>query len=124
MAVLVSIGVKYGYGLHLAEITNPIERELALKFTYISPAPSILASTAGKISMILFLLRLLGHTAQRGHRWFLFGAAAVMVVLNIFTIGIIVGQCSPVEKSWKPWVPGKCLNAHWLDIGGRIQAGQ
>lgn len=124
MAVLVSVGVRHGYGLHLEDIIDPNERELALKFTYISPAPSILASTAGKISMVLFLLRLLGHSAKRRHRWFLFSVAAVMVALNIFTIGIIVGQCSPVEKSWKPWTYGKCLSASWLDIGGRLQAGQ
>lgn len=124
MAVLVSVGVRHGYGLHLEDLIDPNERELALKFTYISPAPSILASTAGKISMVLFLLRLLGHSAKRRHRWFLFGVATVMVALNIFTIGIIVGQCSPVEKSWKPWTRGKCLSASWLDIGGRLQAGQ
>jgi hypothetical protein len=120
----VSIGVRHGYGLHLTDIDDPDERELALKFTYISPAPSILASTSGKISMILLLLRLLGHSAKRRHRWFLLIVAAVIVALNIFTIGIIVGQCSPVEKSWKPWAPGKCLGPRWLDIGGRLQAGQ
>ena len=124
MAALVSIGVKHGYGLHLEDITDPNERELALKFIYISPVPSILASTAGKISMVLFLLRLLGHSGKRRHRWSLFGVAAMMVALNIFTIGIIVGQCSFVEKSWKPWIPGRCLSASWLDIGGRIQAGR
>ncbi|KAL1646153.1 hypothetical protein SLS61_007964 [Didymella pomorum] len=122
MAVLVSFGVRHGYGLHLADIADPNERGLALKFTYISPAPSILASTSGKIFMVLFLLRLLGHSAKRRHRWFLFGVAAVMVALNIFTIGIIVGQCTPVEKSWKPWIPGRCLGPSWLDIGGRLQA--
>lgn len=124
MATLVSIGVKHGYGLHLEDIIDLDERELALKFTYISPAPSILASTSGKISMVLFLLRLLGHSATRGHRYFLFSVAAIMVALNIFTIGIILSQCSPIEKSWKPWIPGTCLSARWLDIGGRIQAGQ
>lgn len=106
MATLVSIGVKHGYGLHLEDIIELNGRELALKYTYISPAPSIIASTSGKISMVLFLLRLLGHSATRRHRYFLFSVAAIMVALNIFTIGVILGQCSPIEKSWKPWIAG------------------
>ena len=106
MATLVSIGVKHGYGLHLEDIIELNGRELALKYTYISPAPSIIASTSGKISMVLFLLRLLGHSATRRHRYFLFRVAAIMVALNIFTIGVILGQCSPIEKSWKPWIAG------------------
>jgi hypothetical protein len=124
MATLVSIGVKHGYGLRLEDIIELNERKLALKFTYISPSPSILASTSGKISKVLFLLRLLGHSATRRHRYFLFSVAAIMVALNIFTNGVILGQCSPIEKGWKPWIPGKCLSARWFDIGGRIQAGQ
>jgi hypothetical protein len=47
MATLASIGAKHGYVLHLEDIVELNERELALKFTYISPAPSILASTSG-----------------------------------------------------------------------------
>lgn len=122
MSGLVTIAVNYGYGLHLADITDPYNREQALKYTYVSPPVAILASTAGKISMVFFLLRLLGHSAGRGYRWFLFSMTGIMISLNVYAIGTIVGQCTPVEKSWKPWVSGKCLSLGWLDIGGRIQA--
>lgn len=124
MTILVSIGVHYGYGLHLASITDPYSQEQALKYTYIAPSVSVVASTAGKLSMVFFLIRLLGHSANNSHRWFLFSVTAVMVGLNIFVIGVLLGQCSPMEKSWKPTMPGTCLHPNFLDYGGRIQASQ
>ncbi|KAF2123876.1 hypothetical protein P153DRAFT_303213 [Dothidotthia symphoricarpi CBS 119687] len=122
MSVLVSVAVQYGYGLHVADITDTYRREQALKYVYIAPAPCILSSTAAKISMVFFLLRLLGHSATKRHRWVLYIVTGIRVALNVFIIPIIVGQCSPIEKSWKPWVPGKCLDSSWLNIGGRLQA--
>ncbi|KAF3036400.1 hypothetical protein E8E11_005251 [Didymella keratinophila] len=126
MAVVVSIGVRHGYGLHLADIADPNERELALKFTYISPAPSILASTSGKISMVLFLSRLLGHLAKRRHRWFLFGVTVVMVALNIFTIGIIartmLARREELEAMDTRQMSGAKLAGYWWRTTGGAAA--
>ncbi|KAF3036404.1 hypothetical protein E8E11_005935, partial [Didymella keratinophila] len=55
MTALVSAGVSHGYGLHLADIKNPYDREKALMYTYVAPAVSIVATTFGKVSMVLFL---------------------------------------------------------------------
>jgi hypothetical protein len=108
--------------MHLDDITNDYDREQALKYTFIAPAPSIVSSTAGKISMVFFLLRLLGTSAERWQKWFLFSVTFIMIGLNIFAIGFILGNCQPVEKSWKPMLPGKCLPAGFLNYGGRLQA--
>ncbi|KAF2871669.1 hypothetical protein BDV95DRAFT_594739 [Massariosphaeria phaeospora] len=121
-AALVSAGVHYGYGMHLADIGTEYEREQALKYTFIAPAVSIVSSTTGKISMVFFLVRLLGSSARKMHLWFLFSVTFVMIGLNVFAIGILLGNCQPMEKSWKPLTPGKCLPLGYLDYGGRIQA--
>jgi len=122
MTVLVTVGVHNGYGLRLDDIDNEAHREEAPKYTYIAPAVSVAASTAGKISMVVFLIRLLGTSSQNFHRWFLFTVTGIMVVLNLFIIGILLGHCRPTEKSWKPLIPGSCLSNNVLDYPGRIQA--
>ncbi|PSN70584.1 hypothetical protein BS50DRAFT_486793 [Corynespora cassiicola Philippines] len=121
-AALVSAGVKYGFGLHLLDIKSDHDREQALKYTFIAPAISIVASTAGKISMVFFLIRLLGSSAKAIHRWILYTVTFIMVGLNIFIIGVLLGNCTPMEKTWKPATPGKCLPSGYLEYGGRIQA--
>jgi hypothetical protein len=122
MTALVSAGVRHGYGLHLEEIKNPNDRERALMYTYIAPSVSIAASTFGKVSMVLFLIRLLGYSAKKRHLWFLYSVTVIMIGLNIFAMGILLGGCSPMEKSWKPLTPGTCVNPAMFEYGGRVQS--
>ena len=122
MTALVSVGVTHGYGMHLAAIKNPYDQKRALMYNYIAPSVSIVASTFGKISMVLFLVRLLGHSAKRRHLWFLYGVTFVMIGLNCFAIGILLGGCSPMQKSWIPTTPGTCIPPNMLEYGGRTQA--
>ena len=122
MTALVSAGVTHGYGMHLAAIKNPYDQKRALMYNYIAPSVSIVASTFGKISMVLFLVRLLGHSAKRRHLWFLYGVTFVMIGLNCFAIGILLGGCSPMQKSWIPTTPGTCIPPNMLEYGGRTQA--
>lgn len=124
MTVLVSAGVHHGYGMHLEDINTPEDRKKALMYTYVAPSVSIVAATFGKISMILFLVRLLGHSAKKRHLWFLYSVTVVMVGLNIFAIGILLGGCSPMQKAWIPTTPGTCINPDLFEYGGRIQSGK
>lgn len=122
MTALVSAGVSHGYGLHLADIQNPYDREKALMYTYVAPAVSIVAATFGKVSMVLFLVRLLGYSAKKRHLWFLYSVTFVVVGLNAFAMGILLGGCSPMQKSWIPTIPGTCISPKYFEYGGRIQA--
>ncbi|KAJ8117930.1 hypothetical protein OPT61_g972 [Boeremia exigua] len=124
MAALVTAGVHYGYGLHLADITNANDQEKALMYTYLAPSISIVASTLGKISMVLFLVRLLGHSAKKRHVWFLSSVTVVMIGLNLFAIGILLGGCTPMQKAWVPTTPGTCIHPNMLEYGGRIQSSE
>jgi hypothetical protein len=122
MTVLVSTGVHHGYGLHLEDIQGSQDREQALMYTYLAPSISIVASTFGKVSMVLFLVRILGNSAKQLHLWFLYSVTFVMIGLNIFAIGILLGGCSPMQRAWIPNLPGTCINPNMLEYGGRIQA--
>ncbi|PVI04219.1 hypothetical protein DM02DRAFT_693287 [Periconia macrospinosa] len=119
---LVSAGARHGFGLHLADITDPYSREQAVKFAFLAPAVSIIASTLGKISTVLFLMRLLGGSAKRRQKWFLYSITSIMVALNIFIVGILFGQCTPMQKIWRQDVPGRCLSPQIIDYGGRTQS--
>jgi hypothetical protein len=124
MAALVSIGVYHGYGLHLEDIKGSHDREHALMYTYVAPSISIVASTFGKVSMVLFLVRILGHSAKKRHFWFLYSVTFVMIGLNVFAIGILLGGCSPMQRAWIPSLPGTCITPGMLKYGGRIQASE
>lgn len=124
MTALVSAGVHHGYGLHLEDIKDAQDREKALMYTYVAPSVSIVAATFGKVSMVLFLVRLLGHSARKPHLWLLYSVTIVMVGLNLFAIGILLGGCTPMQKAWMPTTPGTCINPDMLEYGGRIQAGK
>jgi hypothetical protein len=122
MSALVTAGVHHGYGLHLEDITNPYDQERALMYTFVAPCVSIVASTFGKISTVLLLIRLLGHSAKRRHMWFLYSTVVVMIFLNLFAISLLLGGCRPMEKSWKPTLPGTCINTDWYKYVGRVQS--
>ena len=110
MMALVSAAITHGYGMHLVYIEDPLDREQALMLTYVAPTISILASTLGKLSMVLFMVRLLRQLARRYHLWLLYSVAAVMIGANIFTVGLLLGGCMPMEKSWRPEAAGSCIN--------------
>jgi hypothetical protein len=123
MMALVSAAITHGYGMHLVDIDDPLDREQALMLTYVAPTISILASTLGKLSMVLFLIRLFGQLARRIHLWLLYSVSAVMIGANIFTVGLLLGGCMPMEKSWRPEIAGSCVNPTVFDYVGRTQSG-
>jgi hypothetical protein len=110
MMALVSAAITHGYGMHLVDIDDSLDREQVLILTYVAPTISILASTLGKLSMVLFLVRLLGQLARRVHSWLLYSVAVVMIGANIFTVGLLLGGCMPMEKSWRAEIAGSCIN--------------
>ncbi|KAI1751275.1 hypothetical protein F4782DRAFT_187969 [Xylaria castorea] len=107
---LVVVGASYGLGKQEAEIGNPHDRSEAIKYTILAPTFSIISSTSSKISILIFLIRLMGMSAKRWHIYFLWGLCALLVTFNSIAILLIVRFCDPPQKQWKPWLPGKCLD--------------
>jgi hypothetical protein len=123
MMALLSAAVTHGYGLHVESIQNSYDREQALMYTFVAPTASILASTSGKMSMVLFLVRVLGQSTRKVHLWLLYSVTVIMIGANIFTMGVLLGGCTPMEKSWKPEISGSCVAPVVFKYVGRIQSG-
>ena len=62
---LISAAVSYGFGLHLREIIDPRDRGMTLRLTFLAPSVSVLANTLGKLSMVMFLVRLLCSSGKK-----------------------------------------------------------
>ncbi|OJJ44996.1 hypothetical protein ASPZODRAFT_664509 [Penicilliopsis zonata CBS 506.65] len=116
---LVTVSTTYGFGIHEADITSVSDLENAIKYILIAPAISLLASASAKLSVVLFLLRLLGLAATIPHRIILYTTTALMIGGNIFAMVVLLGYCNPPRKAWDPTVEGTCMSAQVLNIGGR-----
>ncbi|KAG5996482.1 hypothetical protein E4U52_006552 [Claviceps spartinae] len=62
-----------------------------------------------KIALLISYLRLLQGTDHRSYRLVVWGTIAVVFLAHLGCALSLIFACSPVEKSWKPWVPGTCL---------------
>ncbi|KAI1483794.1 hypothetical protein F4774DRAFT_425486 [Daldinia eschscholtzii] len=109
-SVFVTIAAHYGLGKRIDTITDPYYREEAIKYTVIAPTVSIVSSTLSKISILIFLTRLMGIAATRRHLICLWTLGAILFILNLLAIIIILRFCSPIEKQWKPQTEGRCMS--------------
>lgn len=95
---LVQVGVSYGLGRHLSDIPNAYQQLQAIKYTVIAPNFSVVSTTTGKMSVTIFLLRLMGQSASAPQRWFLYILMTVSIAWNVLAIVVIIGFCRPPER--------------------------
>lgn len=119
---LVQVAVNYGLGRHAGEITDPYRLMQAFKYTVIAPNFSVVSTTTGKISVTIFLLRLMGQSATLYRRWFLYILMIISVAMNVLCIIAIIGFCRPAERIWNPSVKGSCLSLKFQLVAGTSQA--
>ncbi|PYI36778.1 hypothetical protein BP00DRAFT_385678 [Aspergillus indologenus CBS 114.80] len=119
---LVQVGIKYGLGKHLTDIADEEARIQAFKYTVIAPNFSVISTTTGKISVVIFLLRLMGQAATPSKRWFLYALTIVSIIWNTLAIVAIIGFCRPAEKIWRPETPGNCFSLGFQLVLGISQA--
>jgi hypothetical protein len=115
----VTIGTSYGIGMHTVDIEDPNNLVQAIKYTIIAPAISLFASVLAKVSVVIFLMRLLGSAATMAHKVILYGATVIMIAANVFGVIIILGHCMPAQKTWLPSTPGTCMSGDVLQYGGK-----
>lgn len=108
--MLVTVGTKFGLGRPKDSIHDSDDLENAIKYTVIAPALSVVSTTFGKLSALTFLVRLMGMAAERWHLMVLWAICGIMVMLNIFSVVLIVGFCHPVAKQWNPSIEGRCMS--------------
>lgn len=121
-SALAHVGTTYGLGNHLYTITNPEAQINAIKYTQLAPPFSIISTTTGKVSIVLFLFRLMGLSTTRGKKWFLYILTIVSVVLNVICIVFLLGFCMPAQRIWDKRVPGHCMSLESQLVVGLLQA--
>ncbi|KAL2058661.1 hypothetical protein ABVK25_001391 [Lepraria finkii] len=96
-----------GYGQHLYYLSDGDIIE-SLKWNYLATPLLIFSLAASKISICVFLLRVLDRTRAKFKRSFPYGIIALLTVIAIPSAGYSLGQCQPVRKLWNPLTPGHC----------------
>ena len=76
---------------------------------YYSGRPLLIFSLSfSKISICLFLLRVLDKTHIKFRRAFLYFLIFLALVNAVISAACVLDRCRPVRKSWNPKVPGHC----------------
>jgi hypothetical protein len=116
--ILVTMSVRYGLGRDIKDIKNPSDQVNAVKYLTIAPVFSILSVGIGKISIVLFLFRLMGITVSRIRFWLLWAMMFISMSLNIAAVVVVLRFCTPTEAIWDPAVEGECIDPNTqLGIG-------
>lgn len=95
--------INLGFGRPLSQF-NPDNLEIFLLFSNLAGTFSILAALWSKTSFAVTVLRISSGWVKV-LVWF------IIVTVNIclgIAIAITWGQCTPIEKVWRPRTPGEC----------------
>ncbi|KAI9738292.1 MAG: hypothetical protein M1834_008790 [Cirrosporium novae-zelandiae] len=117
-----TVGVHYGLGRHYASIEDPEQQIMAYKYTVLPSIFCMVSTTTGKISIVFFLLAIMGQGGTKMKKWFLYILSLILIITNVVCIIVIIGFCVPAEKIWRPSVPGVCMTVQDQLIGAYIQA--
>lgn len=98
---------KAGFGRHSSFLT-PAQVIRSLEYASLSETTFILSLMLSKVSICVFLLRLLADSLAKKRRYFLYFWMALLLVVNVVCVGQQLGQCKPVNKLWDPMIPGRC----------------
>ncbi|PLN86958.1 hypothetical protein BDW42DRAFT_198408 [Aspergillus taichungensis] len=115
---LAQVGVYYGLGRHMNDIQNLDWRMKAFKYTVIAPNFSVVSTTAGKISVTVLLLRLMGQAATLPRRWFLY----ILMVLSFNAFNDLALAVFPAFIFWRVHLRTKMKIAIIAVMGAGILA--
>lgn len=116
---LVTVEVRYGSGKHVWEV--PVENFAFLGLTgNVVGTFSILAAVLSKTSFALTLIRLM-KDGWRVLVWVIIATMNIAMLLNALFLWV---RCSPVAKSWNPYMPGTCWREDVYPKYGMFAAGK
>ncbi|MCJ1374869.1 hypothetical protein MMC20_006102 [Loxospora ochrophaea] len=98
-----------GVGRHTYYLTPPKIAE-AVKYNHFSTLFTVLSLWLSKISICLFLLRILDNSQATKRRYALYMIMVIYSVASIICLISLLAQCRPLSRVWDPLVPGVCLN--------------
>lgn len=82
-----------------------------------------MGSCLAKVSICLFLLRLLGDAVAKKRKWFLYILILVLFLYNILDIITLLIQCRPTTRIWNRQIAGSCWNPKIQDDFAYMQGG-
>ncbi|PSK54099.1 hypothetical protein B9Z65_7905 [Elsinoe australis] len=69
----------------------------------------VMASTCYKISLCASYMRIMAKSGHRSYRFAVWATIALAIGYGISFLAAILFACNPVEKSWRPRIPGTCF---------------
>lgn len=107
---LITTGTYYGLGRSKYTIHNPNDLSEAIRYTIIALNVSMVSTSCGKLSALIFLVRLMGIAAPRWQRVVVWAVCGIMVVMNVWGFFLLIGFCHPAAKQWNPSLEGWCMD--------------
>ncbi|TGO18315.1 hypothetical protein BPAE_0387g00040 [Botrytis paeoniae] len=106
---LALVWVQYdGLGKHVEAITTP-QLLAGLKFLFVGQIVQNCALVAARLSVLFFYLRV----SAGAHNMLMLNSVTFAMVISIlyFVTFVLMAifSCTPVQKSWLPYLPGHCL---------------
>lgn len=109
-SAMVTVGTYYGLGRSMDSIGDPSDVSKAIKYTVISQALLFSSTAFGKLSAVVFLVRLKGMAAQRWHLVVIWAVCSIMLATNVLGIIFTAGYCYPAAKQWDASLEGWCMS--------------
>ncbi|KAL4881786.1 hypothetical protein BJY04DRAFT_227572 [Aspergillus karnatakaensis] len=114
--VLVTLSVQSGTGRHMEDLSHS-QQIASAKYQLLSQGFHVMATNWGKVSVALFLVRIISEVKQ--HKRAMYAGIVIMTVVNVVGVYTVYGQCTPVAKTWDYiGVEGRC----WPDGAQRDYA--
>ncbi|KAL4783830.1 hypothetical protein BJX76DRAFT_243187 [Aspergillus varians] len=102
---LATTSAHYGTGRHANDLTD-YQRIQSIKFNWLSQGFHVMASNWGKVSVGLFLLRIIKKVKH--HEPAMYATIVILTIINSVCVYTIYGQCTPAARLWDPNVDGSC----------------
>lgn len=101
-----TVSVHYGLGTHedLLSYHEIVQTNL---WSWVAQAIAMVCMVIARIAVITVLVSLQHRTGSKS-KYLLYGVGALQFSINITEIGLIFGQCTPVEKLWDQKIQGAC----------------
>ncbi|TWU75972.1 hypothetical protein ED733_006810 [Metarhizium rileyi] len=108
-SVLCIVQTKYGLGLPLK--LRPVANiGLYSKVNFAGRPIYQIGVSFFKVALLISYLRLLQGTDHKVYRMVVWATIVIVFLAHLGCALSLVFACTPVEKSWKPWVEGSCLH--------------
>lgn len=98
--------ISLGYGRHTYYVEQYLVEQI--KFDTLVTVFVVIASCLSKISICIFILRLLGKAAVKMGKWFLYILVLIISVANLVDVISLLVQCRPTAKIWNRKLDGTC----------------